>query len=477
VSGDELAERVDHLLAQAAQVFRGHERAEMWIAHHRERLTEPLRLAVAGPPRSGKSTLVNALIGEEVAPVRVDGAGESAVWFHDGRQPLARVFSAGAPAYAAALDRTTGGHSVAAPVQWAGAGEEAPGIVVEWPCRALRHTRLLDAPGSGDGFVVEHEADAVLYVTRHLGDSDLEALQWVRPGRGAGAYPVQLTVVISRADETDAGRPDALLTARRIARRRRREPRVAALCQDVVAISGRLAHAGRTLREDEYASIAAIAALPRTTTEPHLLSTDRFTGAGFPAAVPADRRVALLDRLGLGGIRLATTLARTGARSRAALGAQLVRQSGLSELQASISDLFTARRGVLKARAALIALDQLLRSETRPQGPHLIAELERLVAGAHEFRELRLLAGLRTGRVSLPDDLAVEARRLAGGQGTAHAERLGLAAHASAEELWPVAEDAALRWREQTTAATTPGGRRAADVVLRSCTAILNDLG
>ncbi|GIE95543.1 hypothetical protein [Paractinoplanes rishiriensis] len=474
MSGDELAERVDHLLAQAAQVFRGHERAEMWIAHHRERLTEPLRLAVAGPPRSGKSTLVNALIGEEVAPVRVDGAGESAVWFHDGTQPLARVYSAGAPPYAAALDRTAGGHSVAAPVQWAGAGESAPGMVVEWPCRALRHTRLLDTPGDGDGFTVEHEADAVLYVTRHLGEGDLEALQWVRSGRGAGAYPVQLMVVISRADETDAGRPDALLSARRIARRRRREPRVAALCQDVVAVSGRLAHAGRTLREDEYASIAAIAALPRTDTEPHLLSTDRFTGAGFPAAVPADKRVALLDRLGLGGIRLATTLARTGARSRVALGAQLVRQSGLAELQASISDLFTARRGVLKSRAALIALDQLLRSENRP---HLVAELEALVAGAHEFRELRLLAGLRTGRVSLPDDLAAEARRLAGGQGTAHAERLGVAAHASAEELWPAAEDAAVRWREQTTAATTAGGRRAADVVLRSCTAILNDLG
>jgi hypothetical protein len=176
-------------------------------------------------------------------------------------------------------------------------------------------------------------------------------------------------------------------------------------------------------------------------------------------------------------LRLAVTLVRSGARSRAELGAQLIRQSGLTELQASVSDLFTARRDALKARTALIALDHLLRVEGRPQAAHLVAELDRLVAGAHEFRELRLLAALRTGRVTLPAELAVEARRLAGGEGTAHAERLGLPAESRPEELWPVAEDAAGRWHQQTRAAGSAAGRRAAEVVLRSCTAILDDLG
>jgi hypothetical protein len=43
--------------------------------------------------------------------------------------------------------------------------------------------------------------------------------------------------------------------------------------------------------------------------------------------------------------------------------------------------------------------------------------------------------------------------------------------------LWPAATDAAARWHEQTRVAATAGGRRAAEVVLRSCTAILDDLG
>jgi hypothetical protein len=107
----------------------------------------------------------------------------------------------------------------------------------------------------------------------------------------------------------------------------------------------------------------------------------------------------------------------------------------------------------------------------------LSASLERVVAGAHSFRELRLLAALRTGRVSLPGELAVEARRLVGGDGGAHCERLGVDPQTPPERLWPAAESAAGRWHALTTAAGTAGGRRAAEVVLRSCTAILDDLG
>jgi hypothetical protein len=524
VNGVSLADRAGRLLDEAAQAFRGHEPAEAWLRRHRERLAEPLRLAVTGPPRSGKSTVVNALIGEDVAPIVVDGAPGAPVWFHDGPQPIARVFRTAAPPWSAPMERADGpGHVVAGS---SGDWGEVSRVVAEWPCRALRHVRLLDAGHGRDGGVsrslarrdgagagqdggaswspssgatagpgamgggamgggaagggaggggwasVLGEADAVLYVARHLGDDDLGPLEGAHHGRGVGALPVHVMVVLSRADETAGGRADALLGARQIARRRRREPRVAALCQDVLALSAQMALVGRSLREEEYATIAAVAALPREEAEAQLLSTDRFAGGASPAG-----RMALLRRLGLGGVRLATTLVRTGARSRTALAAQLVRQSGLSELQATISDLFTARRDALKARGALIALDQLLRAEGRPQTAHLAAELDRLVAGAHELRELRLLAGLRTGRVVLPAELAVEARRLAGGEGTAHAERLGLPAEATPEKLWPAAVDATGRWHEQTRVAATANGRRAAEIVLRSCTAILDDLG
>ncbi|WP_433363541.1 hypothetical protein ACQPZX_32330 [Actinoplanes sp. CA-142083] len=441
MSDDDLERRARDLLDRAALAFRGHARAEKWLRHHRVRLDEPLRVAITGGPQAGKSTLVNALIGEEVAPVRAGGAP---VWFHDGTQPLARI----PPGHVVPLERSKPGHAVAVPESG------VRSVVVEWPCRALRHTRLLET-ASDD---VYSEADAVLHLVRHLGEPPSLPV--------GGALPVHVMVLLSRADELAGGKPDALLNAKRIARRRRKDPRVGALCQDVLAISGRIAHAGRTLREDEYGAIAAIAGMPRAEADAHLLSVDRF--ASLPASA------GLLDRLGLGGVRLAVTLTRTGARTRAALGEQLVRQSGLTELQASISDLFTGRRGALKARSALMGLSHLLRAEAQPA---LSAELEKVVAGAHSFRELRLLAALRTGRVTLPAELAVEARRLVGAEGGAHCERLGVDPRTPPSVLWPAAESAAARWHSLTTDAATAGGRRAAEIVLRSCTAILDDLG
>ena len=79
------------------------------------------------------------------------------------------------------------------------------------------------------------------------------------------------------------------------------------------------------------------------------------------------------------------------------------------------------------------------------------------MAGAHDFRELRLLAALRSGLVSLPPSLAVDARRLAGAHGTSAAAR-----------------DALRRWRPAVEdVALTAAQRRAAAVVVRTCEGLL----
>src|SRR5207249_4440183 len=140
----------------------------------------------------------------------------------------------------------------------------------------------------------------------------------------------------------------------------------------------------------------------------YLLSADRFAGAEFPLPLDARARRALIDRLGLFGIRLCTTLIRQGFDKHSDLCAQLVQRSGLTELRESIGRYFTDRAPVLKARSALLALSVVLRAEPRPAAVGLAAELERTLAGAHELRELRLLAALNAGQPPLPADLSAE---------------------------------------------------------------------
>jgi hypothetical protein len=493
-----LDEAVGVLLAHALPVYRHSHRAAETLRRHLNRLTDPLRLAVVGAPRAGKSLLVSALIGEGLAPVELDGERRLFIRYQDGLQPRARVRPTWGSAYEVPLTRSDHGLRLSSRWRWDASGGEplrgnpdaAPSqivgrdvheVVVDWPTRTLRRAHLIDTPAlsldDGGGPLAERvlaEADALIYLTRHLGAADLRFLQRTRQGTVAAAAPVHVVTVLSRADETSGGQVGALTSAKQLARRRRREPHVAALCQDVLALSPLIAYAARSLRDEEFASLRDLADSPRDELDRRLLSTDRFTSADYPTVVSAPARGALLDRLGLGGVRLATTLIRTGCHSRNTLAERLLRHSGLVELQASVADLFTSRPALLKARSGLVALERVLRAEPVPQSAHLLAELERLVAAAHEFRELRLLAALRSRRVTLSAELAAEAGRLVGGEGCGVTERLGLAAETPAADLWSHAHAAVARWRSQAQQPDlATAQRRAMDVVVRSCEGML----
>ncbi len=245
----------------------------------------------------------------------------------------------------------------------------------------------------------------------------------------------------------------------------------------MIAVSGLLAHAGRTLTAAELASLAALAAVPRRELESCLVSADRFVGDGVPVPLDGRTRTALLDRFGLFGVRLVTTLIRQGFDEHAALSAELVARSGLEELRESIQQCFTDRHDVLKARSAVLALEVVLRMEPRPAARRLVTALEQLVVSAHEFRELRLLAALHGGRTELPDPLAAEARRLVGGVGTALAARLGFDHEPTGAELHGAVSEALRRWQEQAeNHALGTGQRHAARVVVRSCEGMVAQL-
>ncbi|MEV0679817.1 hypothetical protein AB0I60_25150 [Actinosynnema sp. NPDC050436] len=454
-----LADEVWALLEGALAVYRDSPRATAWLHGHRARFAEPVRVAVAGAPRAGKSTVVNALVGEEFAPT---GAF---TWYRDGGRPRATVGPHEVP-----VTRRDGRAFVDA--------GDADRVDVEWPSRSLRDLTLIDTPPGAPVERVHGEADAVLYLTRHVHSSDLGRLRAAHDHPVARAAPITTVLVLARADEIGGGRIDALTSAKQIARRYRREARVGPLCQNVIAVAGLLAVAARTLRADEFAALSALASLARTELEDHLLSADRFVGEDFPVRLDPAVRRALVDRFGIFGVRLTTTLIRQGFDTQVRLTGQLVQRSGLGELRESIGACFTERQEVLKARSALLGLDVVLRNEPRPGAAALAAGVDRVLASAHDFRELRLLAAIQSGRTALPGGLDDEATRLVGGLGTSVLARLGLDHRPTDAEMRHVVLDTVGRWRDRAAdPAHDQAQRRAAAVVVRSCEAVLTALG
>ncbi|WP_327003182.1 50S ribosome-binding GTPase [Dactylosporangium sp. NBC_01737] len=490
---DDLRHAVRSLMGEALYLYQDSPRASTWLRDHLDRFDEPLRVAVTGRAGAGKSALINVLVGAEAAPIGAGLAGQPLTRYQDGPAPRITVYSTVGPAYELPVARLGDGLRLdpAAPPP-----PDASELVVELPVRALRHWQLVDTPAiqigaGGDGAPgatlarrVLRDADVVLYLTRHVDDADLRFLRMARQGTVAAATPVNVLTVLSRADEIAGGGIGALTEAKQLARRHRRDPVFGPMSQHVVALAPRLARAATTLTDPEFAALATIAGVPRTDLDAVLLSADRFTGhypasnAVFPAPADAATRRVLLDRLGLFGVRLCTTLVRTGCRTREQLSAELVRRSGLAELRESVRELFLDRRDALKARSALIALEFMVRTEPTPGAEHLLAGLERTVAGTHDFQELRLLAALRAGRVRMPAPLVAEARRLAGAAGTSIVARLGLEHDPTEDELWTLSNEALRRWRlAAEDVALTAEQHRAATVVVRSCEGIVARVG
>jgi hypothetical protein len=447
------------------------------------RLEEPLRVAIAGMVKAGKSTLLNAIIGEEIAPTDTAECTRIVTWYRYADTPRVTLYPVEGEPQDLPIRRIDG--RLLLDVGEAHA-EEVDRLVVDWPSKSLRNITLIDTPGIASvseevsarstRFLTPEdapsEADAIVYLMRHMHASDLNFLDSFRDTTAGHSGTVNALAVLSRADEIGAGRIDSLLSARVIAERYRNDDRMRALTLGIVPVAGLLAQSARSLRETEFSALVELARLERADRERLFVSVDRFARGTEPASVSSEVRTALLDRFGLFGIRLATALLRGGIADSTVLAHELARRSGLDELLRLIAAQFHARASLLKARAALVAVESLLRERPRAGTEELSASVERIQASAHEFREMRLLATARTAGLALSPELTAEAERIIGGSGVELPHRLGLPDSASADELRDSALGHLRRWRSLAENPLTDSvAAEACRIVVRSCEA------
>lgn len=425
-----------------------------------DRLDGPLQVAIAGRVKAGKSTLLNALVGERLAPTDAGectrivsryrrGQGyEVSARLRDGRiQTLAFSRTGGA------LDIKLGTLDE----------RDIETIEVSWPTSALEAMTLIDTPGlasindensrrTRDFLEADPErpsdADAVIYLIRHAHRADMAFLDAFMDRSVTAASPVNAVAVLSRADEIGAGRADAMESSARIARRYELDPQLRGLCAAVVPLAGLLAETGLTLREDEVAALRMLAATDEATLTTMLMSADQFCDLTSSELTVESRRD-LLGRLGMFGVRLALDEVRSGrATTAATLGPLLVERSGLLALRTLISRHFAPRARVLQARSGLTALRSIART-LRELDPTVASDIERQVeqieATTIEFAQVRAAHLVGSGAVVLDDAERAELDRLLSGQ--AAPLLLGLAPTASTEDVNAAALAGIGRWR------------------------------
>jgi hypothetical protein len=462
----------------------------------RRRLDEPLRVAVAGRLKAGKSTLVNALIGRRVAPTEVGECTRVVTQFRYGSADRVEVVRRDGSRLALPLDE-----SGMVPRRLGVPAAQVAMVDVTLTSDKLRTLTVVDTPGLSstsasvsegarravlgiahgpsaraplDAGIDGHSAraiaaaEAVVYVfTQAVREDDLQALESFRAvsARLAG-NPINSLGVFTKADKLVGGGADPWPVAGPLAADQARLLR-RVVC-DVVPVVGLLAEtteAGRLTAADCEA-LRVLSRLAPADRAVLLASVDLFTGRDCP--VSRERRERLLRRLDLYGVGFA--LAQLVARPELGSGdlvRMLYQASGLPRLRHTLDQAFRERTDAIKAGWALSTLENLAGRAAGLADRELLRDAVERVLQQPEYHRLRLLEVARlvaTGSVELPAPMEQELTRLA--LSTDPAWILGLP-EATPEQLVKAAREAASRWRVYAVAGASPAQSRVAHVAHR----------
>lgn len=455
----------------------------------RRRLDEPLRVAIAGRLKAGKSTLVNALIGRRVAPTEVGECTRLVTQFRYGTADRVDVVRRDGSRVSLPLDE-----SGMIPQRLGVPRADIAFVDVTLTSDHLRDLTVVDTPGlsstntsvsdqarrflfteapldddiDADSVGAVSGAEAIIYVfTQSVRDDDLQALEAFRSvSARLASNPINSLGLFNKVDKLVAGTADPWPVAGPLAADQTKVLR--RVVSDVVPVVGLLAEtteAGRLTAADCEA-LRALAQLPQAERLVLLASVDLFTSR--ECVVAREQRERLLRLLDLYGIGFA--IAQLAARPQLPTGdlvRMLFQASGFPRLRQTLNQVFRWRTDAIKAGWGLSSLEKLASHTERPYDRELLRDAIERVLQQPEYHRLRLLEvaqQVSTGAVELPEQMEQELTRLA--LSTDPGWILGQP-QAGRDQLAKIALEAATRWRVFAVAGASPAQSRVAQVAHR----------
>jgi len=425
--------------------------------------SEPLRVAVAGYMKAGKSTLLNGIMQRKALCTGNLICTYTPTWFkYAPEESLALVFKDGTIQKGLSLSELERWTSIEYRTENPRMND-VEYLILYYPSELLKRIELIDTPGLfspeeedskrtiqllGLGGLEETQAlnslqvskaDAVIYAfSANFKENDLHALD------SFTTTPINAIGVFTKLDQSywdSMEHPED--PAQRMApviQRNAAELKDRLYC--ILPVTGIVAEGYSAMTPECWNALISIAREPEEALSAALISAARFVRTSLGSTTP-QQRTELIQIFGAYGIYCAAQGIRSGL-NREQLGPYLYRRSGIEALVEKLESHFGTRSFIIKTEAALgrieaklhkIEYDSRTSRQTRQVCSQITREIEE-VRNSETFSQLELLRQFYEGGLRFPSEsLNQSFLSLMGERGNSASARLGLSDDASVEVL------------------------------------------
>jgi GTPase Era involved in 16S rRNA processing len=470
-----------------------------------QRLQEPMRVAIVGLIKAGKSTLMNALLGQEVVATGSVEATFNVNWLKYGEKsrllvhfkneqqpPEEKSFSQ----LAALTLRPEEHQDYLLSIKY---------IEVFHANEILKTLNIIDTPGLNSTYEDDSEntkqflqmhgeqlteitqkqasnADAVMYLFSHsLGQLDADLVEQLQGSLVGNTTPINAIGILTKVDfyASDPNVIDPLKTAQEVAQELREHPLVRRLFYTIQPVCGLLSLGAKTLTDEHWQTLIQLTQLP---TERFLAlnrNANKFIKPYSDVPISPTQREKLLQQLGQYGISLAYNYLQEGVSDREQLTEKLLKHTGLEELRHLILSHFGNRALLIKLgtslqqiAAAYFQERQRLQGEALEILEEISGKFDAIRSKEHAFHELDVLRNYYDGKLDFDIQEREQLLQITGEYGISCGERLGMkqGERATIDEMIPVALERMQYWQARANDYMTGNGItiKAANVLARS---------
>jgi GTPase SAR1 family protein len=476
-------------------------------AYHR--LHQPMRVAIVGLIKAGKSTLMNALLGEQVVVTGTVEATFNINWFkYDRNSSIIVHFKDKRSPETKSLAQLQALTLRAQYIQDYLLSIEY--IEVRYPNDILKTFNLIDTPGldsyyeddsaNTKEFLQLHgreltaitqkeaaQADAVMYLfSQSISMTDKDIMETFAGSTINGATPINAIGILTKVDNCWSDYDDPMIGVTKIVKRLSEHPQIKRLFYNISPICGLLALGAQTLTLKEWQILQELAQVAPDVLKSKLRVQERFTQREYPEIpVSPNQRQLVWLKLGQYGVWLACSLIAQGINDLETLKTELLKSSGVLELKNLIVSHFGHRAFLIKLNTALQEINSAyfqqryqLPEQARDIIEEIVGQFEQIEANDLGFAEFKVLRDYYAQKLDFDEVETEQLLQITREYGTDTSSRLGLKESYSQPEQIAVALKRMHYWQERALdyLGTEPNSIAAADILARSYERILHQV-